>query len=563
VKTQKNLKNKKYVFDHKQNAKNLLLNKNKVNCVFKKNSLKMDSTKNKIHRTEMNFQSNHKKKHLIKPQFEHTIHKELNTHEDEMNSKSKKIITKFSSNKSVDFKKYSIKNISKSPKKYKAIVKSPSPQRTASKQLELLIRNDKKKTSHKQSKSPETRKWKLNNMIKNTSYSKSLASSFNSNHKLFAKKKKLKSKYKSVIDEDKFLNYSNSRGNNPSFSNEAKNKQNINIKTKVYGTAMSMLNLKEDACKFLDKDLISRENQTLISIKKLEERDNKIKANMFVKGSNKKPRGQDLLYKIGQKSKSPEDKFKSQETKKYQINRKITKPQENVNFSSGKTVDGVVGMVELSELKERIKLKKVKDIIEQNNDDLSLESSELYERENYEPNYETEKINLCKNSKKVDHNVNNFENKEISNEYKFQTYQNKKSSKKMKKRKYKKKFRINSMSGNNFNKIHFEVKSKSRNSSLFKKKFQKLHSWTDRKEKMKRKNKKLKYKKKINNKSILFDRKINYSRISLNFTEVIITLNIFTLSYPLTTRIRTKTIQAKTLSLKILFLISVQDRIST
>jgi hypothetical protein len=333
------------------------------------------------------------------------------------------------------------------------------------------------------------------------------------------------------LDEKGILNYSNSKINGLSCSYDIKRKKNNAFISKYNINTLSVLNLKEDACRLLDKDLISRENKTNLSIK-VHSKEIKLKKRLISeklkKNSNKKPRGEDLLKKIGKKSKSPEDKFKSQETKKYWGSRNFKRPNECSNFSSGKTVDGFSEKVELSKLKEKTKLKNVKDIIEQD-DDESISSNDIIDRQEYERNYETENLDLLKDIDELhgfENGEDSFENNDEKEKLNYKSNRTK-LAKLGKKKKIKNldliclTGKIDPFSNKKSLKLGSTKKIKN-NSSIFNKK-----AWTERKVKKLSLSKNIKFKKKIKNKSYLFSGKINYSRISLNPNEVKIYIIFF------------------------------------
>lgn len=457
-------------------------------------------------RAEAYFNSN--KKGGKGRQFVDTLHKELNRADAGRKEQAKA---------QEQVQKTSGLFTSNSQQRFNSGVHSSSPQRTASKKLELLIKNDRKRTSQKISKSPEVSRWKYSKMVKNTNYSKSIASSFNVNKRVRKKPREANSKYQSVLEEDKLFLHSNSRANSQSWSNEQKRRKRVKFgESKFNGPGASLLNLNADACKLLDKDFISRENQTVLSMKQAAEQQpgHKPGAGPFARAGKKQPRGQDLLKKIGQKSKSPEDKFKSQETKKLWGNQQVAVPREAANFSSGQTVDGVTEMIELSKLKEKTQLKKIKDIIEQKNDCSFESSGRASSRGASKLAYETEKLDFRSRKMSVNKHIVSIDNGDLEKDLQEGAGTQRQRLSKRKKES------VKGQSRKNFLIMEIKKDNYSQNSSVMQGSLRKGQTWTEKKPKKRRKNRRVRYKKMVGNQSVLFDRKINYSRVSFNPQEV-------------------------------------------
>lgn len=390
---------------------------------------------------------------------------------------------------------------SKSPSRLNSKTRQ-SPSRTASKRLELLIKHERKKSAS--GKSPESLKFKLSKMIKNTKYSNSVVCSFYSSKKQFAHPKNPASR----LEERLALNSSHAGQEMMSCSYDLKRRAANASTSKFLGNAISVLNLKEDACKLLDKEPASRDSKTQMSLHFARGQPPPL-CHRLHKKSTRKPRGQDLLQKIGKKSKSPEEKFRSQETKKNWGQKKFRRPKENSNFSSGKTVDGFGEMLELSRLKERTQLKRVKDIVELQDDD-SLRSGDFIERSQLPRDYRTENPRLSKHIDEL--GALEDDSCDSADDCNYKTNRPNLGAQTMPEFEDLESKKLAEVPGKGF-----KVKSHQKGDRV-----RRLASgtWTDRKEPRSRLLRNIKFKKKLDNRSLIFSGKLNYSRVSLNQNKV-------------------------------------------
>lgn len=388
---------------------------------------------------------------------------------------------------------------------------SSSPQRTATKQLELLIKNDRKRTSQKVSKSPKRTKWPFAKAAKQPNYSKSIASSFHAKPKGKALRR-ANSKFVSVLEDEKF--FARSRGNSQSYSNDARRRKQAKFAdSKFAGGGISILNLNEDACKLLDKDFISRENQTAASVQLGPER----KPPQARPPGKRGPRGQALLRKIGRKSKSPEEKFKSQETKKLWGRPRGKEAREAAEFCSGKTIDAVTEVVELSKLKERTRLKMVKDIIEQQND-CSFDSSEGPSAEAERAHYESEQLDLRRRRTSVQQHIGSITGGDLEKDLNFLSQHQPRNPTL---RGPKQPGQLRSLTENDLlNPRGCDSGHSPGTRAKPGKRKAKAKAWTDKKAKRRRRPARVKIKRSVGGRSFLLERKMNYSRVSFAPTEV-------------------------------------------
>ena len=286
---------------------------------------------------------------------------------------------------------------------------------------------------------------------------------------------------------------------------------------------MSLLNLKEEAFKMYCQDMVSQniQSKTMISVKSGNLK-NKIKESK--KGY--KPRGRDLLHKIGLKSKSPDkDEPGSQETKKnwgrYEnlfMKKKVG--DKEIKFCSGETVEGVMESVELKELRNKVKLKRIHDILNLKSRSLSNDSQRINIQEDVN-NFETKKTKF-----KVQHLDKNFS----SDKKFFKFYDSNDSHPKSSKKKIlenmllsKNKNSLKSKSKNIFNKKIINRNTKinmSKNSFISRNLRSKKQTYTGKKKTRKFHCIPVKFKREVKGKLILFEGVMNYSSASKYMNKV-------------------------------------------